>query len=838
MGEDIERLGEELPNFRISAAVVRQLGEELVSDELTAIMELVKNSYDADADWVKISINTNDELQENELTYNNKKGYIIIEDNGHGMDYNDIISKWLFISVSHKRQMKKIGGVTKKGRTPLGDKGLGRLSTQRLGQVLEMFTGVEDQIDLHHVAFDWNDFTDEAALEKVNTNYNKHSKPKNRKGTRLIISDLRDSNIWIGDAADKFRGQLSKLIFPFKEARPFNIYLTINGQKNDLDEISDKLRKQAISNYKFQFDGSKLIVEGSLKLAKLQGNSNEKRELFNRLISADSGSDFYNFLKSPIDNKKNFLTDLRYLGAEGVFATFHREFDFEKDIKKETIIDDKTWEPIPANPGFFWGEIDEYNLSGTEEIESAYDKLSEYKQLVKNQVGVRIFRDGFGIKPYGMEDNDWLKLSKSQTSGGSFYLLRPENVIGFVSITARGNKFLTEKTDREGFIDSPYSKNFFSIINLAIQNINEVLDRTRRSYDDFKKKDAATKGKITTFKDTKSRLLQTAKESNEIEEQAKTIQNNLSITATKVSSTIERIKSEPLFSSTEENKALSILEEVNKILTEASNLFEKVNHILSLAKKLESDANYLEPKIDELENQIIQFSELAGLGITAEAFTHELYNIIDRVSAQTDQAIKTVKRENSEKTNFFIYAENVKSSVSAIRRQLNHLAPSLKFNRETKQTIRLSTFAEELSEYYETRFDGKINVQVEVINDFNININKGKLTQVTDNLILNSEYWLKEALKSKKDLNPMIKIEIKSPFISISDNGFGIVPSHEGTLFQAFVTTKPTGQGRGLGLFIVQQLLESVDSTITLLSKRNENLRRYIFQINFDSILS
>lgn len=838
MGDDLEKIGGELPNFRISAAVVRQLGEELVSDELTAIMELVKNSYDADADWVKISINIDDELQEDELTFNNKKGYIIIEDNGHGMDYNDIISKWLFISVSHKREMKKIGGVTKKGRTPLGDKGLGRLSTQRLGQVLEMFTGVEDKLDLHHVAFDWNDFTDEAALEKVNTNYNKRPKQKNKKGTRLIISELKDSNIWLGDAADKFRGQLSKLIFPFKEARPFSIYLTINGQKNDLDEISDKLRKQAISNYKFKFDGKKLAIIGSLKLAKLQGNSQEKRELFNRLISADNGSDFYNFLKSPIDNKKNFLPDLKYSGVGGVFATFSREFDFEKDIKKETILKEETLELIPANPGVFVGEIDEYNLSGTEEIESAYDKLSEYKQLVKNQVGVRIFRDGFGIKPYGMEDNDWLKLSKSQTSGGSFYLLRPENVIGFVSITARENKYLTEKTDREGFIDSPYSKNFFSLINLAIQNINEVLDRTRRSYDDFKKKDAEIKGEITSFKDTKSRLLQTAKESNEIEGQAKTIQNNLANTATKVSTAIKRIKSEPLFSSIEENKALSILEEVNKILSEASDLFNKVNHILLLANKLESDANYLEPKIDELENQIIQFSELAGLGITAEAFTHELYNIIDRISVQTDQTIKTIKKEDTEKTNFFIYAENVKSSVSAIRRQLNHLAPSLKFNRETKQVIALSAFVKELADYYEIRFDGKINIQVEIINDFNININKGKLTQITDNLILNSEYWLKEALKSKKDFLPTIKIEIKSPFIIISDNGFGIAPSHEETLFQAFVTTKPKGQGRGLGLFIVQQLLESVDSTITLLSKRNNDSRRYAFQINFDPILN
>ena len=121
--------------FKISAAVVRQLGEELVSDELTAILELVKNSYDADADWVKISISTEGSPLEEDIVFPHTKGYITIEDNGVGMNYNDIISRWLFISLSHKREMKEKGEVTNGGRTPLGDKGLGRLSTQRLGNV-------------------------------------------------------------------------------------------------------------------------------------------------------------------------------------------------------------------------------------------------------------------------------------------------------------------------------------------------------------------------------------------------------------------------------------------------------------------------------------------------------------------------------------------------------------------------------------------------------------------------------------------------------------------------------------------------------------------------------
>lgn len=826
------------PTFRISAAVVKQLGEELVSDELTAIMELVKNSYDADADWVKISINTTGSPSEEDLTFKDTKGHIIIEDNGHGMNYDEIISRWLFISVSHKRGMKEQGEVTKKGRTPLGDKGLGRLSTQRLGYILEMFSCVESENKLHHVAFDWRHFTEYSSLETVNTNYNESSKASKKYGTKLVISDLRNPDIWTAEAGDKFRGKLSKLIFPFKEIRPFNIYLNINGQSYDLDAINVKLRQQAISNYTFEFDGKRLAIYGVLKLSKLQGNSNEKRELFSRLIQSDNGANFFHYLTTLTKNTKYRIPDVEYSGKNGVFISFKREFDFEKDIKKEIVISEKNQEPVIANPGKFIGEIDEFNLSGTEEIESAYDKLSEYKQLVKNQIGVRIFRDGFGIKPYGMEDNDWLKLSKSQTSGGSFYLLRPENVIGFVSITAKDNNFLIEKTDREGFIDTPYSRTFFNIINLTIQNINDVLEKTRRSYDGFKSEDAEAKGSIKSFKDTKDRLLSTAKQSVAIEDEVKAVHYELKVTAVKVSAAVKKIKDEPLFSTNEENKALQILEEVDKILYSSNQLFEKVNGILQNAKKLENDANYLEPKINELERQVVQFSELAGLGITAEAFTHEMYNIIDRISAQTDQIAKQNNAGHKGNPSFFVYVEYVKSFIRSIRIQLNHLAPSLKFNRETKQSIKLSGFAEEIKQYYIIRFGEAIKINVRVISDFSIQINKGKLTQILDNFILNAEYWLKRISKTDKNFRPNIEIEIKSPSIFISDNGYGIVPDYENIIFQPFVTSKPVGEGRGLGLFIVQQLLDSVDSSVILLQKRNQYNRRYLFQINLENIIN
>ena len=108
------------PHFDISAAVVRQLGEELVSDEVTAIVELVKNAYDADATFANVIVNTKDHLPADATNYGAAKGFITIEDDGLGMSEDEIRSGWLMISLSAKREMKAGGRKTPKGRTPLG----------------------------------------------------------------------------------------------------------------------------------------------------------------------------------------------------------------------------------------------------------------------------------------------------------------------------------------------------------------------------------------------------------------------------------------------------------------------------------------------------------------------------------------------------------------------------------------------------------------------------------------------------------------------------------------------------------------------------------------------
>jgi HSP90 family molecular chaperone len=157
-------------HFDIHASVVFQLGESLISDSVQALMELVKNSYDADASYCKVTITTaSDNLDAS--PFKGAVGSITVEDDGIGMTLDDIRRGWLTISNSGKRDFKKKKLTTAKGRTPLGDKGLGRLGTQRLGYNIEMYTRPADSPSEHHVWFSWKDFLGQQRLSEVDVHY-------------------------------------------------------------------------------------------------------------------------------------------------------------------------------------------------------------------------------------------------------------------------------------------------------------------------------------------------------------------------------------------------------------------------------------------------------------------------------------------------------------------------------------------------------------------------------------------------------------------------------------------------------------------------------------------
>ena len=115
-------MSEELLKFTFSGKMARLLGRESVSSDVAALLELIKNSHDADAKNVKITFQG--------LTSKNKNDMkITITDDGHGMDARSIKNKWMVIGTDDKEIHQK----TRSGkRYMVGNKGIGRFATEKL----------------------------------------------------------------------------------------------------------------------------------------------------------------------------------------------------------------------------------------------------------------------------------------------------------------------------------------------------------------------------------------------------------------------------------------------------------------------------------------------------------------------------------------------------------------------------------------------------------------------------------------------------------------------------------------------------------------------------------
>lgn len=812
-------------HFDITPHIVKQLGEQLVSDEITALLELIKNSYDADASYVSIEINTTSQYIKDKLFYPQHNGFIVVEDDGFGMSEETIMNSWLIISYSQKRELKEAKKTTPKGRTPLGDKGLGRLSTQRLADICEIFTNKEKEQGTH-IAFNWKDFEIEKTLSQVQIQVETFT-PQNKNGTKLILANLNHAEVWEGQNLEKFKGQVSQIISPYKENRPFEVYLKINGISVDLDKSNEDLRDFAISRFEFDFNGKILEIKGKTKLTKFIGNS---RDDFNNYLEIDSGKKFYDFLQKKYSDIKKTPTPF--------FIEFEKKFDFNRDIGGLEVFDGER-----ANPGAFNGIIDEFTydnwLSSDENLKEIFGKLSNYREFAQSQAGIKLFRNGFAVKPFGIDGDDWLRLRESQTFASSYYPLRPANVLGYFAIDEGENRELKDKTDREGLVSNPYSRNFFELAFFIRDEINRYQENIRRTYNEFLKAYKTENSGIKTVSQAFNQLKDTKSKSEEVKDDFKKSKSLVSQSIKALDNTSKIVKNDPLFTTDLEKETAQRIDSLTEQLKTIENTLERLEIVISKTEKLNEVIDILEPKIQILEEQLTNFSELASLGLTAESVSHEFASIADRLAEKASFYATKLQAKKLNDSDIYVFIEYINTTVNGLKIQLKHLDPTLKYNREKKSSFKLSDFFKDEKDYYNNRFE-KQQIEFNILNDddFSVTVNRGKLVQIIDNLLNNSEYWLIQRKKNEPKFNPSITIKIEAPWIYISDNGYGISPAVENQVFEPFVTTKPKGEGRGLGLFIIQQLLDSSGCTIALEPIRNEHKRKYVFAINFSNIIN
>jgi signal transduction histidine kinase len=812
-------------HFDIHASVVFQLGESLITDSVQALVELVKNSYDADASYCKLTIST-EKLADPESTFRGAAGSITIEDDGTGMTLEGIRQGWLTISNSEKRDLKDRTLTTKKGRTPLGDKGLGRLGTQRLGVNVELFTRTQNSPVEHHVWFSWKDFVGQNRLSDVDISRDDRS-PTLKHGTKLVISDLRELSLWKGNAVKQLETSLSQLISPYKEVRDFVVYAVVDGKELELMEISEKLRQSAQLRYQINFDRALLRIIGRARLSYVRPERAQDKAIFTDLVESDDGQRFFDFLKHT---KAATQFSFEELNQGGWFVGYKTVRGFD-DFDGLELADGR-----PANPGPFKGEVDFFSLDIQSISEqSAFDTASEYRQAINSLSGIKVFRDGFGIRVA----SDWLGLGKQWTKGGSYYTLKPQNTLGYIAITARDNRQIEETTDREGFKGSPYYKNFYNLLTYFVRFSGQAQEALRRGWIDFRK--AAERKVASVPEDTRPEALSATIG----QALAKAIRYStvLSQAFLRVRSSVSKSRETLEGQRNGDAHVLeNLLNDLMGTIADAEKISKEVQEYLDEVARLEKVGNVLTSQIQTLRDQIRQVHEIIGLGLTAEALSHETENITTQLAQRNKQLVRHLRSNAIRDPKIVSFTEYVNTTVAGLRRQLLFLAPSLRYVREKREVIDLDEFSSELFKHYTMHFSSisapiSVSLKAKKGQHFQVEMNKGKLIQIMDNLFLNSEYWLLEDKRLGRLSLGTITLEIAKPYIRISDNGRGVDPAVESTLFEPFVSAKSEGKGRGLGLYIVQQLLDSEGCTIRLMPQRNAYGRMFMFEIDLTGAL-
>lgn len=817
------------PCFEVHPSVVYQLGESLISDAVQAIIELVKNSYDADATYAKVIIDTEGVTDIPGAIYSTTDGRIIVEDDGNGMVLDEIESGWLTISNRKKREIKQAKKTTPGGRTPLGDKGLGRLGVQRLGEQIEIFTKSKKE-PCYHFGFSWLDFATAPNLQSVDIHFNEINSSK-KKGTKVVISNLSEIETWKGQTAIKrLEQELSRMISPYKQIRDFTVIVEIDGKSLELLEITDKVRNIAPIRYGIKFDGKKLKINGKARLDFFRPSSSKDIENFAIVAESDNGKAFYKFLQSQEIAKTIKLSQSK---SKNWFV----EFSWEKGLDDiDKIEPDQKQDDRIVNPGPFTGEVDSFNLApAAYKQQNVFDRMSEYRDHIKELSGIRVYRDGFAIRV----DRDWLKLGAQWTSASSYYGLKPDNTLGYIALSARDNMNLEETTDREGFKDSPYYRNFYSLLQEFKAFSNIVHGFFGRSWVEYRKKRHEEFAEIDSRK-TVEDISRTIKASLL---GATTHQKNLDSFRSRLEGSVRESRSvvSKLASAREitpklREKVTETLSSLEPLLEEARSETEKLSNYLEKLDSMKGMGQILEDRVDGLRRQMDDMYQTVALGLTAEALSHEVFNVADQLAKRTKSAQTRLRNKGITDRTILTFIEYVYSSVLALRKQMSFLSPSLRYVREQRDNINISDFLSEMAEFCRDRL-AKNNISISIKSTTEetlmIRMNKGKLTQIIDNFMLNSEYWLKEDIAQKRLKHGTITCNVNYPFVQIYDNGRGIDPTVEHALFEPFISAKAKGEGRGLGLFIVKQLLDSESCSVGVLPERNKNHRFFKFQIDF-----
>ncbi|MCL1666621.1 ATP-binding protein [Elizabethkingia ursingii] len=563
-------------SFKPKAHILTLLGEELIKDPVMAIYELIKNSYDADAK--KVEVHFNDIL-------NPELANIIIKDSGTGMKEEVLRNVWLEPGTAYRKPFDNVGKrvITRSPifkRVPMGEKGVGRFAVHKLGNKIKLISRPSELILDNNgnilenklldyeveIEIDWNIFTQSNYLSEINIEYKKNTDKakfyfQNSSGTYIKISDLKET--WNRGMARQLKRHTLAMTSPKSDPQKFLIDL--NFYNNWLDKFPeiDELLLQAPykltaildKDYNLQFDYTfKLANNPTIGL---------------REIKAGNG--------------------VNIIGALRPFLRiYYEEKGFEAN-KIEEILNEKIGTSLPF--GGLMIELYSYDLDSLSLKDITYTP-DVLKKTLKDQHGIRVFKDDLRVYDYGEPNNDWLGLDIKRVNNKEWFSNNQN--IGFVYLDSANSGALIEKTNREGFLNNE-SFDFFKIVieYILLQfRIERQKDRQKWILFNKKEKNNSFKDRISNFmslvntieidEEEKQKLLN---EATQIESDYEKAQETLLIPAgVGMTASVALHEIEKLVPRMEETVEVAHIDP-EKIRNQVEELDEYVSGILSVLKQ-------------------------------------------------------------------------------------------------------------------------------------------------------------------------------------------------------------------------------------------------------------
>lgn len=758
--------------FTASARTAMLIGTENFSNPEGAIIELVKNTYDADSPCCYILFDGND----GQITE------IYIIDYGSGMDISTIQDCWMQIGTDDKQRNVETGN----GRIKSGAKGIGRFALNRLGSMATMLTRKDGQ-DAFIWNVNWNDFDapgkkinevmadlDVVELEEIQRCLSRLAirfnvfLPEFSLGTILKISNLAD--IWEEDAIKHLFSSLQDLVPPFN-IPAFQLYLYVSGS-NDYGKIEAKQYEDFDYKVSAKYENSVLKVDVQRNELDINALQSEYRGLFD------------------MENMKQFPYRLEDFEKE----IYHIEMPLGElnGLRKSQLLAD-----YGAKLGAF--QFDFYFIKGSKsDINSEKsDAKYPYRQFspthrrlwLKKNLGVKIYRDKFRVRPYGENGDDWLHLGDrysqnpigaGQRMGG--YHIRQNQIVGAVEISRLHNIYLQDKSGREGLQENDvfglFKEVLLGIINIMEKDRNTVMYNLSLLYDKNHPKEDAKK---------KADKAQKAGE------------------------------------------------------------YTQANY-----NALSQGYTVVKQELEDKEEEVRLLRNLASTGLIITSFSHELNNLSIQTKGRYDNmlyalnlvtSIDNVKKLGlKDYQNPYEVIKTQKNYDEQVRSWLEFSINSISKDKRLRKSIHLKSYFELFKKTWMTVMN-ELNIDFDVkgfSDDMQIKAFVIDFDTIFNNLISNSIY----AIKVKKStINRKIRIDgkLEDEYLSIiiSDSGKGLDKQYQNNpsvIFNAFESSRCNKNGEkigtGLGLYIVKATInEYKGSSVQVLYQAEGFAIKIMFKI-------